>query len=93
MDTQLMIPPKRYSLIAFFFLAFAIAWGFWIPAALALKGFLSLPFPVTLAELLGVWGPSLAGIVMTAVNLVMLIVVMSAVSHTSQTHFKIERQG
>jgi membrane protease YdiL (CAAX protease family) len=68
MDTRLMIPPKRYSLIAFFLLAFAIAWGFWIPAALALKGFLSLPFPVTLADLLGVWGPSLAGIVMTVVN-------------------------
>jgi len=66
MDMPLSIPPKRYSLVAFFLLAFIIAWGFWIPAALATKGMLPFPFPVTLAGVLGAWGPSLAGIIVTA---------------------------
>ena len=66
MDMPLSIPSKRYSLVAFFLLAFAIAWGFWIPAALAARGMLSFPFPATLAGVLGAWGPSLAGIIVTA---------------------------
>lgn len=68
MDTSLSISPKRYSLVVFFLLAFVIAWGFWIPAALASKGLLSFSFPVVLAGLLGAWGPSLAGIIITAVK-------------------------
>lgn len=68
MDTPLAIPAKRYSLVVFFLLAFIIAWSLWIPAALAAEGLLSLPFPVALAGLLGSWGPSLVGILMTVVN-------------------------
>ena len=67
MDTSLSIPSKRYSLAVFFLLAFIIAWGLWIPAALARQGALSLPIPVALAEVLGSWGPSLAGIFLTLV--------------------------
>ena len=68
MDSSLSISPKRYSLVAFFILAFVLTWGFWIPADLASRGLLSFPFPVTLAGVLGAWGPSLAGIILTAVE-------------------------
>jgi membrane protease YdiL (CAAX protease family) len=67
-DTSLLISPKRYSLVAFLLLAFVIAWGFWISAALASKGLLPFPFPVTLAGVLGAWGPGLAGTIITAVK-------------------------
>jgi uncharacterized protein len=65
MEQRLFIPHKPYALAWFFFMAFAIAWGFWIPAALASKGLVTLPIPVTLAGLLGAWGPSLASILFT----------------------------
>lgn len=68
MDTPLSIARKRSSLVAFTLLAFAISWGFWVPSALAAKGLLAFPVPATLAGLLGAWGPSLAGIIMTAVD-------------------------
>jgi len=66
MNIPLSILLRRHALIVFFLLAFGIAWGFWIPAALAAKGLLPFPIPETLAGLLGVWGPSLAGIFVTA---------------------------
>ncbi len=68
MNVPLSILLRRHALIVFFLLAFGIAWGFWIPAALATKGLLPFPIPETLAGLLGVWGPSLAGIFVTAAH-------------------------
>jgi len=61
MNAHLSVPARRFSLVAFLVLAFVLAWGAWIPAALGL-------FPVTLAGLAGAWGPSLAGIAMTAAD-------------------------
>ena len=68
MDSALEVSPKRYSLVAFFLLAFVIAWGLWIPSALALEGVISFPLSPVLAGVLGAWGPSVAGILVTAAS-------------------------
>lgn len=56
----------RSALLAFFLLAFALSWSVWIPAALASHGLLSFPLPPTVTGILGAFGPSLAGVIITA---------------------------
>lgn len=65
MNSPLQLPPKRRSLLAFFLLAFAWSWLFWVPIALASWGLLSFRLPSTLAALIGAFGPSLAAVVLT----------------------------
>ena len=66
MTAPLSIPGSTRPVIVFFLLTFAVTWGFWIPAAMAMRGLLTLPFPVAVAGLLGAWTPSLVAILMTA---------------------------
>jgi CAAX protease family protein len=65
MKSPLQIPPKRHALLIFFVLVFVLSWSFWILSALAKAGQLPFPFPAMLADLLGVWMPSLLGIFIT----------------------------
>jgi membrane protease YdiL (CAAX protease family) len=54
METSLSIPPRRFSLLIFYLLTFALSWGLWIL------------FPGTLTGLLGAWAPSLVAVILTA---------------------------
>jgi uncharacterized protein len=65
MNPPLSIPPKRYTLLAFFLLTFAISWAFWVPAALHSRGFISFPVPSTFP--LAAFGPTLAALIFTAI--------------------------
>src|SRR5436190_21895239 len=60
MHNSLAIPAKRFHLVAFFLLAFALSWSVWIPAALTSRGLLPLQISPMLTSLLGTFGPSLA---------------------------------
>ena len=65
MNSPISIPPKRYSLLAFFVLAFGISWAFWVPAALDNRGLISFPLPSTFP--LAAFGPTLAALILTAI--------------------------
>ncbi len=66
MNAPISIPPKRYSLLSFFLLAFGISWAFWVPAALASRGL--IPFPISATFPLTAFGPSLAAIVLVVIT-------------------------
>jgi uncharacterized protein len=63
--TPLSRPPKRYSLLVFFVLAFGISWVFWVPAALDSRSLIS--FPVSSTFPLAAFEPTLAALVLTAI--------------------------
>jgi membrane protease YdiL (CAAX protease family) len=65
MSTAISIPPRRYSLLAFFLLAFVISWIGWVPAAAASWGVFPWQLPPMLTGLFGAFGPSLAAIILT----------------------------
>jgi len=65
MSTAISIPPRRYSLLAFFLLAFVISWICWVPAAAASWGVFPWQLPPVLTGLFGAFGPSLAAIILT----------------------------
>ena len=65
MSTSISIPPRRYSLPAFFLLAFGISWIVWVPAAAASWDVLPLELSPALSGLFGAFGPSLAAIILT----------------------------
>jgi uncharacterized protein len=65
MSTAISIPPRRYSLLAFFLLAFVMSWIGWVPAAAASWGVLPWQLPPVLTGLFGAFGPSLAAIILT----------------------------
>ncbi len=56
---------RRGGLLAYFLGAYALAWLFWIPAALAAAGRLDLPVPGFLLLILGGLGPMLAAILVS----------------------------
>lgn len=62
------IVPPRYSLAAFFGLTFVLSWLFWLPAALASHGLMSFPVAPMVNGILGAFGPTLAGVMMTALE-------------------------
>lgn len=66
MNASASILPRRFALAVFFLLAFGISWIVWIPAAAASWDLLPFPLSPTSARLLGVFGPSLAAIILTA---------------------------
>ena len=68
MSTSTSIPPRRYSLPAFFVLAFGISWIVWVPTAVASWGLLPLQLPLPLTGLLGAFGPSLTAIILTSAS-------------------------
>ncbi len=68
MSASVSILPKRYSLPAFFLLAFGISWVVWVPAAAASWGLFSSPLSLASIGLIGAFGPSLAAIILTAVG-------------------------
>ncbi|MDP9366473.1 MAG: CPBP family intramembrane metalloprotease [Chloroflexota bacterium] len=53
---------RRYPLVAFFVLSFAVTWALWIPAAPFLQGLGDgpVPLPALLVALLGGYGPTMA---------------------------------
>ena len=55
-------------LVAFFALAYALTWVFWIPAGLQTSGRISLPLPAWAFELLGGLGPMLAAMLLAALH-------------------------
>jgi hypothetical protein len=58
---------KRRPFLAFYSLTLAISWSFWIPVAVSHQAL--LPFwPSTLFLIAGAFGPSLAAIVLTAMD-------------------------
>lgn len=57
---------KPLSLIMFGLLTFGLAWGVWIPQALASHGLIVLPLSPTLLTLIGAFGPSLAALILVA---------------------------
>lgn len=63
----LSIQPKPFSQIVFFLLAFTLTWGIWIPQILDARGIIKLNLPVPLVQFWSAWGPSLAGILVTAI--------------------------
>jgi len=65
MSPSISVPPRRYSLLAFFVLAFGISWIVWVPAAAASWGRLPLQLSPALTGLFGAFGPSLAAIILT----------------------------
>lgn len=65
METSIVTPRKWYALPSFFVLTFILTWGIWIPATLSAAGRLSGDIPVVLADIVGAWGPSLIGIILT----------------------------
>jgi membrane protease YdiL (CAAX protease family) len=65
MQPPFSIPPKRYSLLAFFLLAFGISWVFWVPTALDSRGLIS--FPVSSTFPLAAFGPTLAALILTTI--------------------------
>ena len=65
MQPPLAIPPKRYSLLAFFVLAFGISWAFWVPAALDSRSLIT--FPVSSTFPLAAFGPTLAALILTTI--------------------------
>lgn len=67
MSLPLSLPSRRYAIVLFFGLTFALTWGLWIPSALAAQGRLAFPIPATLAGLLGAWAPGLVALVLTLV--------------------------
>ena len=68
MNTALSIPSKRASLIVFFLLTFALSWSVWIPAALASHGLLPFQLSPNLTSLLGVFGPTVAALILLTVT-------------------------
>jgi len=65
-SASVSIPPRRYSLPAFFLLAFGISWIIWVPAAAASWGLFAFPLSLASIGLLGAFGPSLAAVILTA---------------------------
>jgi len=61
------IKSENRNLWLFFLTAFAWSWLFWIWEALASHGLISSPLPSDLMELLGVFGPTLAAIILTVI--------------------------
>ncbi len=58
---------KRRPFLAFYSLTLAIPWSFWIPVAVSHQAL--VPFwPSTLLLIAGAFGPSLAAIVLTAMD-------------------------
>lgn len=56
---------KRYALPTFFALTFLISWGIWVPLILSLDLASGLPTSAIPLATLGVFGPSIAGLLMT----------------------------
>ena len=56
--------PRRYALLSFFVLAFALTWAYWIPTALTARGLLYVSIPGLLAIVAG-YGPALAALIVT----------------------------
>ena len=56
---------RRGGLLFYFFVAYALTWMFWVPAALAARGQLDLPVPGFLLMVLGGLGPMLAAILVS----------------------------
>jgi membrane protease YdiL (CAAX protease family) len=61
------IKSENRNLWLFFLTAFAWSWLFWIWEALASHGLISSPLPSDLMELLGVFGPTFAAIILTVI--------------------------
>jgi uncharacterized protein len=59
---------KRYPLLCFYLLAFAITWSVWLPAAAATQGWLPLQVPNALDGFAYFWGPPLAAAIVTGAN-------------------------
>jgi len=61
---------KRTTLatLVFFLLTFVLSWSLWIPAALASHGLLAFPLSPNLTSFLGVFGPTLAALILLAVT-------------------------
>jgi hypothetical protein len=55
---------RNHSLIAFFVLAFAIAWAILIPNVLASYGLITIPAPVVFLLVMG-YGPTIAAVVVS----------------------------
>jgi uncharacterized protein len=58
---------KRHPYLAFYSLTLAISWSFWIPVAVSHQALIPL-WPSTLFLIFGAFGPSLAAIVLTAMD-------------------------
>jgi membrane protease YdiL (CAAX protease family) len=58
---------RHVPLPLFFLLAFAVSWGFWLPSAAASWGWFASPLSPDLSRLLGVFGPTLAALLLIAV--------------------------
>src|SRR5690242_7127858 len=58
----------RSNLITFFLLAYLLSWSIWIPAALASHGVIGHAVPANLSTLLGVFGPSLAALILISLK-------------------------
>ena len=64
MSLQTPARPKKRSVWIFFALTYFLTWIFWIPVALSGQGVMAGPL-MMIAFLLGGFGPSIAGIIMT----------------------------
>lgn len=63
--TMKQVKSENRDLWLFFLIAFAWSWLFWIFEALVSHGLMSSPLPSDLMALLGVFGPTLAAIILT----------------------------
>ena len=68
MSALLSMKPQRYALVAFFGLTFVLSWGLWLPAALASHGRMTFSLAPMVTGILGAFGPTLAGVIMTALE-------------------------
>jgi uncharacterized protein len=68
MTAALQAQLKRRPLLAFFAIAFAFTWLFWIPCALASQGLITLPVDPVVFHMLGAFGPCVAAVALAAIG-------------------------
>lgn len=66
-DSSIKMPPKPYSTVVFFILAFGLSWLVWGPALVAVRGLTAGQINPTLTRLAGAFGPFLAALITSAV--------------------------
>jgi len=63
--SSITIESRIRPLLVFFLLAFTLSWLIWIPVALSSHGWISFSVPSAIAGLMGAFGPTLAGIIVS----------------------------
>ena len=58
---------KQRPLLSYFVLAYALSWVIWIPLAVVLNSPAETPEALSLLLFVGIWGPTVAGFIMTRV--------------------------